>query len=276
MDKHIQQSDTAQDKIVLEASFSCHIGDVRQINEDRVLAKKYQVKDEEWGLFLVADGMGGMSRGSEASQTIVDVLSDWWDNTLKAMLSNTFDQSAIVESLDNAINQANSIVLAIQAEKMIGSTLSLILVMGQQYVIRHVGDSRIYLLNKAIGIKQLTSDHSFVAEQIEAGILTQEEAKIHPKRNVITRCIGMKEMPEMYEATGKCEAGDLFLLCSDGFYHMVSEEDMLNTTFDTQLPDMEKKLRAMLKLVKKAGKAHDNVTVVLVYLTDADETEVMK
>ena len=272
MDSNPQaSSEPTQSKMVLDIGNSCDTGDMRKINEDRVLVKKCLYNDEEWGLFTVADGMGGMSRGGEASQIIIDVLSDWWENTLP-VLQGLVEPDLVIDSLDKAIEAANTQVVAIQSGKMIGSTLSLLFMIGRKYTTRHVGDSRIYMLNREYGIRQLTTDHSYVAEQVKQGNLTQNEARIHPKRNAITKCIGMKNMPVLCKQQGTCKIGDILLLCSDGFYGLVSDAAILDTVFDSP-PFMEEKIIALRNRITK-GKAHDNVSIILVYPTDADETEI--
>jgi len=254
----------ASSRIILDTAHACDKGDMRPVNEDRVLVKKYVITNEEWGLFVVADGMDGKPRGhsGEVSQIVVDVLSDWWDNELATILSIPFQTSFVLNSLDKAIENANAKIAAIQTEKIIGSTMSLLLMMGQKYAIRHVGDSRIYLLNKSSGIQQITEDHTYVAQQVRAGLLTPEDARIHPKRNIITRCMGTKDMPGLFANEGDCALGDIFLLCSDGFYTLVSEKTMFDIASNPSLPIGEKV--PSLRMCIEYGKAHDNISIILV------------
>jgi len=249
-------------KIKLAAHGISDKGDSRPIDEDRILIKKYDIANEEWGMFLVADGMGAKGRGGEASQIIVDVLSSWWENELATILSMPFEPDLLFNSLDTAIATANANVLKLQAGEMMGSTLSLLFMMGQKYMIKHVGDSRIYLLNKERGVRQLTKDHTYVASQMRAGLLTAAEAKVHPKRNVVTQVIGAKPELNMFYSEGECMPDDMFLLCSDGFHNLVPEKTILDIAFNSS--DITEKVTSLRGSID-AGKAYDNVSIVLVH-----------
>lgn len=246
---------------ILDASSHSDSGDKRLLNEDRVLIKKYAISNEEWGMFLVADGLGS-SHNKVASQIIVDQLSHWWDNDLATILSFPFEPELVLTRLDEKIAEINSKIFAIDSKKRIGSTLSLLLTMGDRYIIRHVGDSRIYLLNRENGIRQLTNDHSYVATQIAEGLLSAEDAKVHPKRNVITRCIGMKNTVSLFYCDGTINDDDMFLLCTDGFYNLISEDAILDIVFNSEIELLEKVI--MLRKCIEIGVAHDNVSLVLV------------
>ena len=181
----------------MDAISYCHKGDIRPINEDRVLVKKYTVGKQHWGLFLVADGMGG-GRGGIASQTIVDVVSSWWDNDLATILSMPYTLEMVADSLDVAIAAANSKILALQTNKPIGSTLSLLLTVGGEYIARHIGDTRIYLVGETL--QQLTTDHD------------------------ITHCLGTKQFPSIQKICGEYTPQQRFFLCSKGYYQLVPNQ----------------------------------------------------
>lgn len=245
----------------LVASSHSDSGDKRPINEDRVLIKKYSISNEPWGMFLVADGLGS-NHNKVASQMIVDHLSYWWDNDLATILSFPFQPDVVLSRLDEAIEKINEKVFSVESERKIGSTLSLLLMMGDRYAIRHVGDSRIYLLNRHTGIHQLTTDHSYVATQVAAGLMSEEEAKVHPRRNVITRCIGMKSTVVMFSKEGIAKKDDMFLLCTDGFHNLISDSVILDIVFSSEL-QISEKVQILRKCIKR-GVAHDNVSLVLV------------
>ena len=228
----------------MQVSFSCDRGDIRTTNEDRVMVKKYAIFNEEWGLFLVADGMSG--RGGEASQTIVDVLTGWCDNDLATLLSLPFDMDLVVSSLDSAIAVANSNIRALQTGEPIVSTLSLVLVMGKKYIIRHVGNSRIYLVDGQI--RRLTTDHI-----ADAGLTS--------KRPVLTMCMGANNAISLFEAEGERKPGDMFVICSDGLYDLVADDIILATVTNPSTPMIEK--AQALRACIPQGKAHDNVSIIL-------------
>lgn len=245
----------------LDSSSLCDSGDKRPFNEDRVLEKKYTISNEPWGMFVVADGLGS-NHNKVASQIVIDQLSHWWDNELATILSFSFKPETVCDRLDETIAKINNKVFMTESEKKIGSTLSLLMMMGDKYIIRHVGDSRIYLLNRGSGIRQLTEDHSYVAAQVAAGLMTTEEAKVHPKRNVITRCMGMKSTVSMFTHSGVVTADDVFLLCTDGFHNLVSEDVILDIVFNQELETSEK-VQILRKCIR-SGVAHDNVSIILV------------
>jgi len=254
----------------LNVGFICDIGDKRPDNEDRVLAFSQTVGEEEWGLFAVADGMGGGGgTGGVASNIVVTHLAEWWEATVKRANADVSD------SLDLKILYAHKDVLALSDSvvKMAGTTLSLMLIIGNQCIIRHVGDSRIYKINRKSGITQLTPNHTLVAEQVVAGLITAEEARIHPKRNVITRCIGMKHPLKVSSLTELINEGDWFLLCSDGFYNQMPDEAIYNAIFDTPY-HAAKKVQLMRDMIGK-GMATDNVSLILICPDDAEDTIIM-
>ena len=243
----------------LDVSSHSDSGDKRPFNEDRILVKKYTVLGKTWGMFLVADGLGS-NHNKVASQIIIEQLSKWWDNDLATILSFSFEPEIVFARLDETLAKINEEIFLLESEKKIGSTLSLLLMMEDRYIIRHVGDSRIYVLNRETGIRQLTQDHSYVAAQVAAGLMTAEEAKVHPRRNVITRCIGMKRSVSMFSHEGIVGENDVFLLCTDGFYKLISEDAILDVVFNNRLQTPEK-VRILRNCIKNA---HDNVSIILV------------
>lgn len=223
----------------------CNRGDVRTTNEDRVLIRRYTISDQEWGMFLVADGMGG-GRGGEASQTIIDILSYWWDNDLATILSLPFDLELVVASLDRTLAFANSSVFVLQQNKSLASTLSLVMIFNGRYVIRHVGDSRIYLISGG-RIVQQTTEHTTVNES---------------GKQVLTKCMGAKNTVSFYEADGSYRPDDMFLICSDGLYKYVADETILSIALDPSIPlaDKPEALRSCIT----QGEALDNISIILV------------
>ena len=251
--------------VILDVGHICDIGDKRKQNEDRVLVKTANLSQDECGLFAVADGMGGLECGSEASRLLDINLCAWWDN---------FTQATTIQSLDLAIQKTHEEVVAFTKKtgQTSGSTLSLMLLMGRRIVIRHIGDSRIYKLNRNNGIQQLTPDHTYAKHQIEAGAMTVAEAMAHPKRNALTKCIGMNRQLELYHHEEIYTSGDIFLICSDGFYNTVPDNNVFDSLFTPPFEDMQTKAETLRSMIGK-GRAYDNVSIVLVYPDDTVDTE---
>ena len=219
------------------------IGCVREHNEDSLIVAP--------PLYAVADGMGGHAAGEVASEIAV--------RTLGELAPRTADTAALASAVASCnyavINAAQS-----KGRAGMGTTLTAAILEGERLALAQVGDSRAYLLHLG-KMQQLTRDHSLMAEMIEAGEITEEEARTHPQRSVITRALGSDPdmLPDLYELN--VSAGDRLLLCSDGLSTMISDEqicDILSRTRDPQ--------RAATLLVNEAIAAGgtDNITVVVV------------
>ena len=220
------------------------VGCVRDHNEDSLLVAP--------PLFAVADGMGGHAAGEVASEIAITVLGEKAPHTPDAA------------ALGRAVEDANRAVILAANEKRgragMGTTITAAILQKDRLVIAQVGDSRAYLLHQG-RLQQLTRDHSLMADMIEAGRLTPEEARTHPNRSVITRALGSdpRMVPDLYEIT--VETGDRLLLCSDGLSSMVEDSAIESTLARTRDPQ---RCASMLVNEAIAAGGYDNVTVVVV------------
>jgi protein phosphatase len=191
------------------------VGMIRSGNEDSFFAHATR----ERGIFIVADGMGGHAAGEVASEMTVQIISRELNE-----LRNVGDSA--VQRLSQSIQHANRAVYERTIQESdkqgMGTTASVLLMSGEQYLIGQVGDSRVYLLRDG-GLQQLTKDHSYVQEQVDAGLLTPEQARYHPYSNVITRCVGASDNVEPDTYSGEIRPGDVFLVASDGLTGMVDD-----------------------------------------------------
>ena len=223
------------------------VGCLRDHNEDSLVVAP--------PLFAVADGMGGHAAGEVASEIAVNVLSE---------LAPAHPDG---EALARAVEEANRAVIRAAHEGLgregMGTTMTAAMLEGERLVIAQVGDSRAYLLHQG-KLQQLTRDHSLMADMIEAGQLTPEEARTHPNRSVITRALGSDPRlhPDIYEIN--VETGDRLLVCSDGLSGMVLDKDIENTLCRVHDPQ-----RCASQLVNEAiaNGGHDNVTVIVADVT---------
>ena len=223
------------------------IGCLRDHNEDSLVVTP--------PLFAVADGMGGHAAGEVASEIAVRVLSE------------LAPEHPDGEALAHAVKEANRAVIQAAREgrgrQGMGTTMTAAMLEGERLVIAQVGDSRAYLLHQG-KLQQLTRDHSLMADMIEAGQLTTEEARTHPQRSVITRALGSDAHlhPDIYEIN--VETGDRLLICSDGLSGMIFDDQIENTLRRVQDPQ-----RCASQLVNEAIAAggHDNVTVIVADVT---------
>lgn len=231
-----------------------HVGCRREINEDSLLARQPS------GLWAVADGMGGHAAGDFASQAIVKEL----DTVGLAGSANDLEARVM-----HRLTQANKRILDYSAELdrgTIGATLAALLVSGTEYRCVWSGDSRIYVA-RAGEMVQLTRDHTEIQALIDAGRLSQTQARNWPRRNVITRAIGVTETVQCEVISGTLAMGDKFLLCSDGLTEHVSKEEISATLFDSQ---PQNACNELVATTLKRG-ARDNVTVIVVEISLAPE-----
>jgi Serine/threonine protein phosphatase len=227
-------------------------GLVRKTNEDSFFA------DARLGLLIVADGMGGHAGGEVASRVAIATISELW----KASEPDGNPGGLI----RGAIEQANTAILAeAQAHPALqgmGTTLVLAFCSGDAIHLAHLGDSRAYLIRNG-SIRQLTEDHSLVAQMVKAGQLTAEEAPHYHLRNVVTRSLGNQKIAEPDLAVVEWTPGDFLLLCSDGLTNMV-EESELRSLIARGGVDLERSCRQAIDLANRNG-GRDNITAVLAY-----------
>jgi len=227
-----------------------HVGRVRDHNEDSLL-----VKDP---LYVIADGMGGHAAGEIASEIAI--------NTLDAANITKPDSNA----LKRAIAQANSLILQGAQQGLgragMGTTLTAAVLQGDELLIAQVGDSRAYLLQNG-NLRQITRDHSLVSELVSIGKITEEEARYHPNRSVITRALGseLNVQPDLYEM--RLHEGERLLLCSDGLNSMLSHQQL--TDILLQYPDVQNAADALIAAANEAG-GHDNITVIVIDVNKVD------
>lgn len=224
-----------------------HIGLVRRINEDSVLA----LPDHD--IWLVSDGMGGHEAGDFASQTIVDTV---------ATIPTGLEPGDREQALKQAIQQAHQKILT-EAETrgrgVIGATVVALMMTGNEYVGIWAGDSRIYRLRDEV-IELLTTDHSAVAAMVVAGKLTWDEAEKHMLSNAITRAVGVGDDLELETVRGQVQTGDRYLVCSDGLSKYATFEIVQNALRDLPLETVSDDL---IEIALNGGGA-DNITVVTV------------
>ena len=231
-----------------------HVGMVRSGNEDAMHAEA----DASRGIYIVADGMGGHAAGEVASAMAIE--------TTAAHIRRASDEAVpgLGPVLTEAVKEANRAIyqrtLAEPDKQGMGTTATALVVGQGQWIVGHVGDSRIYLLRDGT-FTQVTRDHSYVQEQVDAGYLTPEQAKYHPFSNVITRCVGVAQevVPDVIK--GELRAGDTFLLASDGLTGMV--DDPVLSRILASRPSPGPMVDAMIREANRGGGV-DNITAIVV------------
>ncbi|MGA7991651.1 MAG: Stp1/IreP family PP2C-type Ser/Thr phosphatase [Thermoanaerobaculia bacterium] len=243
------------------------VGRKRRHNEDAYLI------DEERGLFVVADGMGGHAAGEVASRITVESIQEYIAATGEEAESSWpfgFNSRVSLEGnrLTTAVEKANDKVMrAVQNRpelKGMGTTVVAALFDADRATLVHVGDSRAYLFRDG-ELRRLTDDHSWVQEQVNAGILSEDEAKSHPLKNVVTRALGGAAHVSVDLIEVPVRTGDRYLLCSDGLTGMLADEEI----FEHFKPggSLESTARALVEVANVRGGV-DNITAILVEVKD--------
>jgi serine/threonine protein phosphatase PrpC len=225
-----------------------HVGAVRKNNEDSYLHRP------DLGVWAVADGMGGHAAGDIASQTVVECLTQMPQNG---------SLSTLVEAAEDKLLEANRRLVAMavdQQQRTIGSTAVALVARGRHVACLWAGDSRLYRV-RGKKIERMTQDHAMVEDLVSSGLMSREEASTHPQANRITRAIGA--MPGLFVDVElyAIEAGDLFVLCSDGLYKELTDAEIAKT-----LNGSEQAVDALINLCLER-RARDNVTVIAVRFT---------
>jgi protein phosphatase len=245
----------------LELGYGTDVGRRRESNEDAYLV--LLPPDTPTGVdavVAVADGMGGHQAGEVASAMAVRVVAGLLGPG-RGVVAGAADGSGYREALRHAVEQANQEIVAQgHADRVsMGTTLTVGLIAEGRLHLGHVGDSRAYMMRAGV-LHQLTQDHSWVAEQVRAGQMTPEEAETHPRRNIVTRALGVNPAVEVDTRTVDLQPGDVILLSSDGLHGVVHGPEILDGLREAgTLQDIGQRL---IQRANDLG-GPDNVTVVL-------------
>lgn len=249
------------------ASYYTDVGSVKEINQDSLSVKVVNSPGGKIVFALVCDGMGGLEQGELASKEVVVAFNNWFATQFAQMVAeNSFTQESVDGQWQDLIEAVNTRLseYADNQGMMMGTTLSALLIYKGEYFICHVGDSRIYQINQSVN--QITQDHTLVAKEIEMGVLTEAEALVDPRRSILLQCVGASGVVEPQYEKGTITGETTFLLASDGFIHMISEEEIYQYFRPEALTDKDKITNICEKttcLVKERGE-RDNITVIAV------------
>lgn len=244
------------------------VGRQRELNEDSLFSLSTTVagnnSNPPFGLFMIADGMGGHQYGEVASNVAIRTISSYvmkkFHNTLFNLPSLPLDES-LHEIAQAAVMEAQRAVL--REAPGSGTTVTAALVLGQQLTISHVGDSRAYLLYNEQRMEAITRDHSLVRRLEELGQITSAEAAVHPQRNVLYRALGQGETLEPDVVTTPFPVGGYLLLCSDGLWGVVPEDEIRKIIYEA--PTIQRACQNLIAAANGAG-GPDNISAVLVQL----------
>ena len=235
-------------------------GIVRAENQDMFLVDA--LHDQNQAVIAVCDGMGGANAGNVASEIAINAFSEELKNALKPEMSITYMKNVAIA----AVTEANARVYEKSNESKnfsgMGTTLVGALIDGSKAVIVNVGDSRAYLASSA-GIQKITKDHSLVEEMLMRGDITEEQARIHPNKNLITRALGAEPTIKVDSFVAMIKKNQYLLLCSDGLTNMLTDQEIQAEILNEARPEICCE-RLIKSAIERGGM--DNITVILLLL----------
>lgn len=242
------------------------IGIKKKTNQDSALVIEAQTENDNIMIACICDGMGGLAKGEVASGALVRSLADWFQNSFPPLYYSRCDSNSVRQALnDLLISMSRKIMMyGRSCGVSLGTTACVLLLCGNRYFVSNVGDSRAYVITERL--YQITKDQTYIQREMDLGRMTYEEAMVDPQRNVLLQCIGASDIvePDFYE--GQLIAGQEFLLCSDGFRHIISPEEIYNALYPPMMTD-EAVIRDGLRKLTELNKARlevDNITSVLI------------
>ncbi|HBM98601.1 MAG TPA: serine/threonine-protein phosphatase [Ruminococcus sp.] len=250
--------------------FSLHsdVGIKKDTNQDSLCIKQAQTDKGNLLLAIVCDGMGGLEKGELASATLIKTFSEWFENELPYLLAKDNSYGEIRYRWDRIIKEQNQIIGEYGREHHIalGTTISVLLILEDgKYLIGHVGDSRVYKITDE-SIEVVTFDQTVAANEVRRGRLTQEQAERDSRRNVLLQCIGASKTVEPDFITGYVNANECYMLCSDGFRHVITADEIREAFAPSNNLDETQIHKNIVKLVElnKEREEMDNISAILI------------
>lgn len=242
------------------------VGISKKTNQDSALLMQAESSRGPLLMAAVCDGVGGLAKGELASAYVTEGLKTWFRQELGALLEQKDLQTELYHSWSRLVDNMNRKISEYAKARgaNLGTTAVVLLIIEKLYFIMNIGDSRVYSLTDQI--YQLTHDHTLIQKEMDAGRLTLEDAVKDPRRSVLLQCIGASKtvIPDFF--VGTVQPGSRYLLCSDGFRHEISPEEIYNKLSATATPAehaMQKGLEELVEL-NKARQETDNITAVLI------------
>lgn len=246
------------------AAAETDIGLVKESNQDSFLIEHAESAKGEVLMAVICDGMGGLEKGEVASAAVINSFSYWFHEELPYELHDV-DMAVIGGKWELMLKELN-ISISEYGKKngvTLGTTFTGLLCIGEQYMLGHVGDTRLYKINESL--QQLTEDHTLVAREIKQGKISPEQAKGDKRRNILLQCVGASKIVTPQIKYGKIDPG-IYLICSDGFRNMLDKEYIHRTFNQMEIKnkeEMHERLREVIGIVKAKGE-QDNISAILI------------
>jgi serine/threonine protein phosphatase PrpC len=250
-------------------AYHTDVGIKKKVNQDSMLVMQASTPNGNVLLAVVADGMGGLAAGELVSAVVCNELRSWFMGSFASIIAKPYDNKLIdtlQQDLVGVIRNANDRILDYSERKHVscGTTCIALLIVGSKYIVCNVGDSRAYMFGDSL--YQLSKDQTVVQADMDAGKITAEQAKKDPRRNVLTQCIGANGIVNPQLVTGDVKPETLFMLCSDGFRHIIEPKefwDHLNPQMNTN-PQQLKNNLVYLTDLNKHRRESDNISALAV------------
>lgn len=252
------------------AAADTDIGTIKNTNQDSIAVKHASSFCGEIMMAMICDGMGGLFKGELASATVIRAFSRWFDEELPYELEN-LNMQVIGDKWAFLLKELNAKILRYgnAIGKSLGTTCTVLLCVGTEYLIMHVGDTRVYHIGSSVC--QLTMDQTFVAREVRRGTMTAKQAKVDERRSLLLQCVGASNVLEPQVIYGTVSKG-AYLICSDGFCHEITEEEMyasLNPINLMNKESMRTNVRYLINQIKMR-KERDNISAILIKVDEGD------
>lgn len=242
------------------------IGLVKNTNQDSLSVKVLSTSAGRLSFAVLCDGMGGLAKGEVASASVIRAFDNWVTTELPSLCAEGLDEYKIREQWEKILVSQNSSIKAYGARQgvRLGTTAVVMLLTEDKYYIMNVGDSRAYEIAEVL--RQITADQTFVAREVALGNMTPEQAEVDERRSVLLQCIGASEevYPDFF--TGASKVNATYMLCSDGFRHVITPAEIYQKFQPNALFDAAMMNRNSIDLIElnKQRNEYDNISVVLV------------
>ncbi len=249
------------------------VGIKKSTNQDSVLIKVAETDCGKVMLAVVCDGMGGLDKGELASATLIRAFSKWFQEVLPGMLKKGINPQELKNCWEVIVIETNYALAEYGRahDTRLGTTVVALLVVNDDYYILNVGDSRAYRLTDSIQL--LTKDQTYIQREMDAGRMTYEESLHHPKRSVLLQCVGASDYIEVDFYQDKVVPETVFMLCSDGFRHIITEKEIYAQMAPSVMTSEQSMKDAEVCLVElnKTRREQDNISVALIKVIQEDK-----
>lgn len=244
------------------------VGIKKETNQDSCCIKEAVTDNGTVLMAVICDGMGGLAKGEVASTTLIRIFSSWFENELPEILAMPKPLDEVEHRWDRIIKEQNQNIAAYgkSLNLQLGSTITAMLIFeDNNYIIAHVGDSRVYRITDE-SVEALTEDQTVVAKEVRQGKLTPEQVESDPRRNVLLQCVGASRIVEPEFYYGSVDSDECYMLCSDGFRHVITSEEILKAFAPSNNNTEEQMNTHIIDLIElnKFRHENDNITALLI------------